>query len=64
MENETVPPTIRLLLEARAEITIDNWMIVNFVAGMPEGEMLEFAMNQAKIEIDEYFAEHPEASTD
>lgn len=53
-----MPPTIRLLLEARAEITIDNWMAVNFVAGMPEGEMLEFAMNQAKIEVDEYREMH------
>lgn len=61
MSDESLPSTIRLLLEARADLSVENWMNVNFIAGHPEGEVLEVALAQANLEIETYLREHPEA---
>lgn len=61
MSDESLPSSIRLLLEARAELSVENWMNVNFIAGQPEGEVLEMALAQAKTEIEAYLREHPDA---
>lgn len=59
MSEEEIPATIRLLLEARAEITVENWMTVNFIAGAPSEEIREVALEQARTEIDNYLQAYP-----
>ena len=57
---EPITPSIRLLIEAHAELTVENWMTVNFIAEPPEGDELAQALAQAKTEIEDYLREHPE----